>query len=181
MGYNNSMSFPIVKNFGEELHFEVSFDDVALPGQSDNFFLIIETCWATPNISEIAESNVTLIENNCESPTYASILDIVDPRASKKVDQWSSSVFRFPDETQVVIRCRVKICYEESDCQRTCSQTRMASAKQGDQKVVEREVSTGLIIRATEEEVENVQDDESSAIRLGYTGFLAVMFGLCML
>ena len=45
----------------------------------------------------------------------------------------------------------------------------------------EREVSSGLIIRAAEDDTDDVDDDESSAIRIGYTGFLAVMFGLCLM
>ena len=168
-------SLPIVTNYGDELFFQISFDDEALPGQSSKFHLITEYCWATPDINQISQTNVTLIEDDCPSVIYSSILDIIDPRNSSNVDRWNSRVFRFPDESQVTIRCRVRICYEEDDCKRDCSGEMRRNAERGrnGKKTLAKEISTGLIILA--------RDEESSTIRSGYAGFLAVMLGFCLM
>ena len=136
--YASPLNSPIVKNYGDDLFFQVSFDDTALPGQSSKFHLITESCWATPDINQISQTNVTLIENGCESAIYSSILDIVDPRSSSNVDRWNSRVFRFPDESQIVISCRIKICYDAADCERDCSGRRNALKIRNGKKTLEK-------------------------------------------
>ena len=143
--YTNALSYPIVKDYNEELYFQISFDDDALAGQSSNFHLITETCWATPNISQIEQTNVTLIENECESSLFGSILNIVDPRSETTKDEWSSRVFRFPNEEDIVIRCRVRICFEEDDCRRDCTGARKGVRNDVKGKFVEKEISTGIL------------------------------------
>merc|ERR1711865_1357509 len=89
------------------------------------------------------------IENECVNSAVSSIVDIVDPRTDTNVDQWSSQVFRFPNENDLAIRCQVRICYEADDCVRACANSRRGKLLGGiileNDNTFERTVSTGWI------------------------------------
>ena len=193
--FSAALTYPIVKNYQDSLYFQVSFDDTnpttavgsrALSskktvGQSDNFHLIIESCWATPDINDISTNNVTLIENECVSSAVISIVEINSRDNNTNVDQWTSRVFTFPNEPAVVIKCQVRICYEKADCVRDCKKSRAGrflggkSVQNG--KTLERTVSTGTI--SIRNEVENgkdeLDDDESAGITTGCAFFVIVI------
>lgn len=192
--YSAALSYPIVKNYQDSLYFQISFDDTnpttavgsrALSssktvGQSDNFHLIIESCWATPDINDISTNNVTLIENECVSSAVRSIVEINSRVNNTNVDQWSSRVFTFPNETAVVIKCQVRICYEQADCVRDCQS--VGARNLGDNsvqngKTLERTVSTGTIsIRnEVENEEDELDDDESAGMTTGCAFFVIMI------
>ena len=195
--YSAALTYPIVKNYQDSLYFQISFDDTnptaavgsrALSssktvGQSDNFHLIIESCWATPDIKDISTNNVTLIENECVSSAVSSIVEINARVNNTQVDQWTSRVFTFPDEPAVVIKCQVRICYEKAECVRDCNQSRAGrflggkSVQSG--KTLERTVSTGTISIRNEAEHENgedtLDDDESAGMTTGCAFFVIMI------
>ena len=169
------LSFPVYKYFIDTLHFEIAFNDTALPGQSDRFHLLTETCWATPAYGQISSKNATLIENNCPSYTYSSIVELIDPRNETNTDHWNTRVFRFENEgDDVSIRCRVKICYDVVDCLRNCTgvNTVPSRKRRNAGLVVEKEVSSGMIrLLGENEEIESVDDESEN------NGVYLVSFG----
>jgi len=181
--YTTALSYPISKSYLQDLFFQISFDDAELAGQSSNFHLITESCWATPDIDDILTNNATLIENECVVSAVSSIVDIVSPQASSNVDQWSSQVFRFPNEDDTVIRCQVRICYDSADCVRDCQNRRRRSNKLlgGNNLEIgntfEQIVSTGLI--SIKNEVAE-DGDKSAGVTACYAMFLIFVMGFSM-
>lgn len=111
--YDNN-AYPLGIEMGNRINAQLKFVNASM---AKHLFMVAESCWGHPD--EASSNKVSLLAGRCPSNTLASL----ESRNYGNIDRFSSKVFKFPGAANplLFITCRVRICQDADDCDRSCS------------------------------------------------------------